>query len=284
MCAAVLSLATSLGHTQQAALLTDTRMSSDQFAAKNITPPELIRGDSAEYPVEAKFQQISGLCSISLEVGIQGDPQNIHIIHCTDPSFEETSLNAVEQYKFKPAATPDGKPVLVTMPVILRYHVVKHSLSLRMVFNWPINNWPIIPDKRLNLDRHMGKTEANLEVSKPIRSAFIPLRGGVSEPDSDGVYSLTRNATGPRVVKFSDKGYGQLAFVNEGNSVCDVVLTIDLKGRASDPQVMHCERPELEKPAIDSLLKSEYKPGFVKGNAVPMRASIHLEYGEVNAK
>jgi TonB family protein len=204
----------------------------DQWTARKITPPELIEGDRAEYPVEAKFQQISGLCSIALVVGIQGDPQNVHIVHCTDPSFEETSLEAVKQYKFKPASTQEGNPVPVTVPLLLRYHVVKYSLSLRLLINLPV-----IPDKRLRLDRHMGKTEADQEVSKPIRSAFIPQRGGAFEPDSDGVYPLTRSVTGPRVIKFSDNEYGRIAFAHEGNSVCEVVLTVDAKGKVSDPQV-----------------------------------------------
>ena len=188
----------------------------------------------------------------------------------------------MNEYKFKPAVTAEGKPVPVKVSVILRYHVVKYSLSLRMLFN-PILQ-PLIPDKRLNIDRKMGKSEINQELSKPIRSAFIPQRGGASEPDSDGIYPLTRSVTGPRVIKFSDKEYGRMAFAHEGNSVCDVVLTIDVKGKASDPLVSHCERPELEKPAVASLMKSEYKPGFVKGKAVPMRATIQLEYGEISPK
>jgi hypothetical protein len=118
----------------------------------------------------------------------------------------------------------------------------------------------------------------------PIRHGFIPQRGGASVPDSDGVYPLTRSVTGPRVIEFSDKGYGQMAFAHEGNSSCDVVLTVSEKGKASDPQVTHCERPELEEPAVDSLLKSQYTPGFVNGKAVPMRGSIHLEYGDDSAK
>jgi hypothetical protein len=62
------------------------------------------------------------------------------------------------------------------------------------------------------------------------------------------------------------------------------VLTISTKGKAADPQIKHCERPELEKPAVESLLNSEYKPGMVNGKAVPMRASLHLEYGGDAAK
>jgi TonB family protein len=239
----------------------------------------LIEGEKAEYPVEARFQQISGLCSISLVVGIQGYPQNIHIVHCTDTSFEETSLDAVKQYKFKPATTQEGKPVPVTVPIIHQYHIVEYSLSLRLIINWPV-----IPDKRLTLDRRLSKVEIDREMIKPIRYGFIPQRGGASDSDSDGVYPFTRSVTGPRVIEFFDEGYGHLGFEHEGNSVCDVVLTIDVKGKASDPQVTHCERPELEQSVIKSLLKSKYKPGFVNGKAVPMRASIHLEYGGVSPK
>jgi hypothetical protein len=57
-----------------------------------------------------------------------------------------------------------------------------------------------------------------------------------------------------------------------------------MKGKATDPQVTHCERPELEKPAVESLLKSQYEPGIVNGIEVPMRASIHLDYGDSPSK
>ena len=263
---------------QQTTPAADVPVPSDQWAAKNITRPELISGEKAEYPFEAKFQQIDGLCSISLVVGIDGDPQNIHIIHCTDPSFEETSLEAVKQYKFKPATTQEGKPVPVTIPLVHRYHVSKYSLSLRLLFKWPVSS--VIPDKRLYLDHHPSMSDVKRALAMPIHYGFIPQRGGTSVPDSDGVYPLTRSVTGPRVIKFSDEGYGGMAFAHEGHNVCEVVLTISEKGKANDPQVTHCERPELEEPAIKSLLKSEYEPGFVNGKAVPMRASIHLEYGD----
>jgi hypothetical protein len=69
-----------------------------------------------------------------------------------------------------------------------------------------------------------------------------------------------------------------------GNSACDIVITISPKGKASDPQVTHCGNSYLEKPAVQSLLKSKYKPGQVNGRPVPMRASIHLEYGETPTK
>jgi hypothetical protein len=79
--------------------------------------------------------------------------------------------------------------------------------------------------------------------------------------------------------RFSDEGYGSAAFWSPEKSACDVVLTISAKGKPSDPEVSHCETSSLEKPAVQSLLKSHYKPGSVNGKAVPVRASIHLECG-----
>jgi TonB family protein len=271
-------LAAIIAQAQFAPATNDVPRTFDQWAAKNITPPELISGDRAEYPVEARFQLINGICLVSMVISIQGDPQDVRIIHCTDSSFEDSSLDAVKQYRFKPATTQEGKSVPVTVSTILQYRSARYSLSLRLLFN-PIL-WPLIPDKRLNFDHYMSKSDVNREVSKPIRSSFIPQRGGVSVPDSDGIYPFTRSVTGPRVIKFADKGYGRMAFVHEGNSDCDVVLTINAQGKASDPQGMHCERPELEKPVIDSLLRSNYQPGMVKGKEVPMRASAHISYGD----
>ena len=260
---------------QSATPINDAPMSPEQFAAKKITPPELVYGETAEYPVDARSQDLDGLCSITLVVGVQGDPQNVRIIHCTDPSFEETSLNAAKQDKFKPAIAQDGNPVAVLVCAIYQYHLSKYWLSLRMIVNWPV-----VPDKRLLLDRRMGKTGVNREMSVPIHYGFIPQQGGASIPDSEGVYPLARSVTGPRVIKFSDEGYGRLAFTHDGSSACDILLTISTKGKASEPQITHCDRPELEGPVVDSLLKSDYRPGLVRGKEVSMRASLHLDYGE----
>lgn len=256
-----LALMTGICHTQQTVQTTKAAVSTNELTSKEITPPALVNSVDPEYSDDARSKHINGLCMVSLIVDIQGNPQNVRIVHCTDSSFEQGSLDAVKQYRFKPAATQEGKPVPVTVNIQINYHLSK------------------IPTRH-----HLSEKGINNEISAPIRYSIIPQRSGASEPDSDGVYPFTRSVTGPRVIKFSDEGYGRLGFVHEGNSVCDVVLTIDVKGKASDPQVTHCERPELEEPAIKSLHKSEYKPGFVNGKAVPMRASIHLEYGGVPPK
>ena len=251
--ALLLVLGAGLGYVQQAA---DAPVVSDQSGTKKITPPEALNSVEAEYPADARLHHVNGLCNVRIVVDVQGNPQDAHIIHCTDSAFEQNSLSAVKQYRFKPASTQDGKPVPVMIHVQISYHLTKYPF-----------------------ERHLSKGHIGPEISAPIQCSFIPQQDGASVPDSDGVYPLTRSVTGPRVIKFSDEGYGHMAFDYEGNSPCDIVLTISAKGKATDPQVTRCERPELKKPAIESLLKSQYKPGMVKGKAVPMRVSVHLEYG-----
>ena len=269
----LLALAAIPVRAQQATPAAEAPVPSDQWESKKITPPKLLghlTHIEGNYPDDARIKNIDGMCLVSVTLDTQGDPQDPRIIHCTDPSFEDSSLNAAKQYRFTPATTQDGRPVAVTVLMGFPYHLIGSPIELLMI--------------DFHLERYLVKGSIGHEIGTQIHYGFIPQRGGASNPDSNGVYPFTRSVTGPRVAKFSDEKYGRIAFVHEGNSICDVVLTIDLKGKASDPQVTHCERPELEKPAIDSLLKSQYTPGFVHGKAVPMRASMHLEYGDIPAK
>ena len=184
-----------------------------------------------------------------LIVDAKGKPQNVHIKRCTDPSFEENSLKAVEQFRFKPA-TKEGRPVSVYTSVEIRFRLYD-SFGRGQGLAVPI---------RYGMNTPPGVTSSN--------------------PDANGVYPLTNAATPPTLNGFSDEGYGSLAFLGKDHGACDIVLTINAKGKPSDPQVTRCEIPALETPAVQSLLNSKYKPGKVNGKAVPMRVNIHLECGD----
>ncbi len=249
MIALTMALGTVLGHTQQTSQPADAPVPADQWVEKKINPPIPINQLRPDLPdkMNVKF---NGRCAISLTVDVNGIPQNIKIIRCSNPLIATFFLNIVAKSRFKPATTQDGKPVAVEATE-LQSLKFSNGVDLGNLFHYGFGTPP-------------GTTS--------------------SDSDANGVYPLTKFATKPILVKFSDEGYGNAAFPFAGNSVCDIVLTIREKGKASDPQVIHCERSALEKPAVDSLLKSKYKPGSVNGKVVPMRASIHLEYGDVPAK
>jgi TonB family protein len=250
MIALTMALATGAGRAQQPAPAADEPPLTSELIAKGITPPKPINIVDAHFSDEARRKKISGRCLVSLTVDVNGMPQEISVVRCTDPSFEATSLEAVQQYRFKPATTQEGKPIAIKIEVDINYRLIGHS------------NPPT-----------------------PIHYGFNSPPGiTTSEPGPDGVYPLTSSVTPPTMTRFSDKGYGDAAFSAKNNGACDIVLTISVKGKASDAVVTHCEWSSLEKPAVQSLLQSHYKPGSVNGKAVPIRASIHLEYGGVSPK
>ena len=253
------------GHAQQAANSADVDNSSVQAPEKMIIPPQILNQQTthisnpqiqdAEFSAEARARKINGRCLISFTVDASGMPQGIKPVRCSDPSFAYSSLSTVAKYRFKPATTEDGGPV--------EYH---ESVE--------------IDYRRSGVDA-LGNSYS--DPVAPIRHAFSAPPGIASSGSgADGVYPLTNSAAPPRMTRFVDDGYGTAEFDSpEGNGSCDVVLTISTKGNASDPHVIHCERPALEELAVQSLLKSHYKPGSVNGKAVAMQASIHLEYADV---
>jgi TonB family protein len=250
----LLALVSIPGHAQQAAPPADIPVPADQLAKEKINPPMVINSVDAHFSDEARRKKLNGRCLVSLTVDTNGMPQDTKVVRCTSPSFEATSLDAVEQYRFKPATTQEGKPVPVKVTVEIDYRLYgafKHS--------------------------KVGQT--------PISYAFKTSSGTASSaPDANGVYPLTETATPPTLTKFSDEGFGNEAFRADGKGACDILLTISAKGKASDAVVTHCELPSLESLAIQSLLKSHYKPGSVNGKAVPTRASIHIEYADIPPK
>jgi Gram-negative bacterial TonB protein C-terminal len=257
MIALTLALVAGSVHAQQATDSADIDNPSVQAPEKKIIPPKVLNRQlihftrpefaDAEFSEEARAKKINGRCLISFTVDVNGMPQEIKPVRCSDPSFAKGSVASVAIYRFKPATTEDGHPV--------DYH-----LSVEIDF----------------------RRKDFFDLAPPIRHVLSSPPGVTSsDPGADGGYPLTSLAAPPRMTRFVDEGYGDAAFNSpDGSGSCDILLTISATGKASNPHVTHCERAELEEPAVKSLLKSVYKPGNVNGKAVPIRASIHLEYGD----
>lgn len=245
-CALVLLVLTSAGLaiSQQASSQTEEGQPIYKVGENGVQPPHPINKVEAEFSTEARAKLINGRCAVSLVVDAQGNPQDIQIIHCTDPAFIQSTLTAAGKYRFKPATTKDGMPVPVSIYIEVNYKSDRGS------------------------DPHLL-----------VSTQFRPLPGAPSpSPDGSGVYPLTGGVTSPKLTQFSDQGYLSAAFRFPGESPCDVLLTINAKGKPSDPQVIHCEKPILDSLVSQSLLKSRFQPGSFNGSSVPVRVVIHLEF------
>jgi len=89
-----------------------------------ISAPEVVHSVEAEFSDEARRAKYQGLCLISLIVDAQGNPQNIRVARALGMGLDEKAVEAIRQYKFRPAMK-DGKtpvPVMITIEVDFRLY------------------------------------------------------------------------------------------------------------------------------------------------------------------
>jgi periplasmic protein TonB len=89
-----------------------------------VAAPVLIHSVEAEFSDEARRAKYQGVCLVSLIVDAQGNPQNIHVVRQLGMGLDEKAIEAIRQYKFKPAMK-DGRtpvPVMITIEVDFRLY------------------------------------------------------------------------------------------------------------------------------------------------------------------
>ncbi len=84
--------------------------SANSSAYSHITPPVVEHLATAQYSDGPWRDKIGGVCIVSLIVDEKGMLQNVHVVRSLTPSLDRNAIEAVRQYRFKPAMK-DGKPV-----------------------------------------------------------------------------------------------------------------------------------------------------------------------------
>lgn len=89
-----------------------------------ISAPIAINAPEAEFSDEARRAKYQGVCLVSLIVDAQGNPQNPRVVRPLGMGLDEKALEAVRQYKFRPALK-DGRtpvPVMITVEINFRLY------------------------------------------------------------------------------------------------------------------------------------------------------------------
>jgi|SRR5215469_4426907 len=83
-----------------------------------VSPPRAIFTPDPDYPLSVRKgkHKIQGTCVLGLVVDEQGMVRDVHIIRSLDKRLDQNAVDAVNQWKFKPA-TKEGKPVAVRTSV-----------------------------------------------------------------------------------------------------------------------------------------------------------------------
>jgi len=87
-----------------------------------VSSPVPIATPEAEFSDEARRQKHQGVCLISVIVDAHGNPQNPRVIRSLGMGLDEKALDAVRQYRFKPALR-QGRPVAVIITVAVNFRL-----------------------------------------------------------------------------------------------------------------------------------------------------------------
>jgi protein TonB len=87
-----------------------------------VSAPVLLYQPEPEFSEEARKAKVAGDVIVSIQVDPTGRPIHVHIARGIGMGLDEKALEAVRQYKFKPAMK-DGKPVTVEMNVDVNFQI-----------------------------------------------------------------------------------------------------------------------------------------------------------------
>jgi TonB family protein len=100
----------------------DERKALPDLSGK-VRPPIVIATVNPEVSEEAReHKPLDATVVVGLIVDTQGAPQNIHVLRGFGQGLDEKAVEAVRQYRFKPAMM-DGKPVAVALNISVRFQI-----------------------------------------------------------------------------------------------------------------------------------------------------------------
>lgn len=87
-----------------------------------VSAPILIYSVEPEFSEEARKAKVAGNVLVNLWVDTNGNPSHVRVIRGVGMGLDEKAVEAVKQYKFKPAME-NGKPVLVELNVEVNFQI-----------------------------------------------------------------------------------------------------------------------------------------------------------------
>jgi protein TonB len=87
-----------------------------------VSAPVVIYQVDPEFSEEARKAKFMGVVTVNLIVNAQGMPQNVRVLRGVGMGLDEKAVEAVRQYKFKPAME-GGKPVPVELNIEVNFQI-----------------------------------------------------------------------------------------------------------------------------------------------------------------
>ena len=91
-------------------------------SAGSVSAPVVLYQPEPEFSEEARKAKVAGNVLVYLQVDNTGHPQHVRVIRGIGLGLDEKAVEAVRQYKFKPAMK-NGQPVTVEMNVEVNFQI-----------------------------------------------------------------------------------------------------------------------------------------------------------------
>jgi len=85
--------------------------------------PSCVYCPNPEYTDKARAAKLSGSVVLRLVVTAEGNAENITVVSKLGLGLDEKAVEAVQQWRFKPASDPDGNPVATVVPVEVTFRL-----------------------------------------------------------------------------------------------------------------------------------------------------------------
>lgn len=89
----------------------------------DVSKPVVISSVDPEFTDEARRAKYQGVVLVGLIVDAQGNPQNVHVVRAIGYGLDEKAVEAVKQYKFKPAMKTGKGPVPVQLSIYVNFRI-----------------------------------------------------------------------------------------------------------------------------------------------------------------
>lgn len=85
--------------------------------------PQCLRCGQAKYSDAALKLRLEGIVALSVVVTTDGTTKDIHVIKGLGAGLDEKAVEAVRQWRLRPATTPEGRPVAVRQIILISFHL-----------------------------------------------------------------------------------------------------------------------------------------------------------------
>jgi len=105
-----------------------------------VSPPQPIFTPDPDYPLSVRKgkHKIQGTCVLGLIVDERGSVRDVHVTRSVDKRLDQNAIDAVNQWKFKPAVK-DGKPVAVRTSVEVDFRLYKYPAECPTIKRAPVD-------------------------------------------------------------------------------------------------------------------------------------------------